>query len=404
MNAPGTAISESVSRERAITRLAYACLLVVGINSGWTGPFIPEIARTLSVPIERAGLMVSAGAAGYFISLLIAGEIHQQMSAQKILVGAMAIFAAGLSGLAIAPDLAGLLGANFLIGLAGGGIDIGANALIVELNRERLASALNYLHVLFGVGALLGPLIVSAAFAGHVHYWWVFGGGAIACAAIAIGLRITPAVAVQTELAAGSEDGSGFLSMLARPLIWALSAVMFMYVGSELGIGAWLFLYMRTAGALSPMLASSGVSLYWLGLVCGRAFGGRIGHRMAIPRFTMLSAALSALAIVILIAAPTAGGLAASAIFLIGFGYGPIFPNMIAAGAARFPAEVGRMTSIVAAAGALGGIVAPWLMGQAIAHTSPRASMEVALAATVAMSALALSISAKEDGRTGELD
>ena len=345
MNAPGTAISESVSRERAITRLAYSCLLVVGINSGWTGPFIPEIARTLSVPIERAGLMVSAGAAGYFISLLIAGEIHQQMSAQKILVGAMAIFAAGLSGLAIAPDLAGLLGANFLIGLAGGGIDIGANALIVELNRERLASALNYLHVLFGVGALLGPLIVSAAFAGHVDYWWVFGGGAMACAAIAMGLRLTPAVAVQTELSAGSEDGSGFLSMLARPLIWALSAVMFMYVGSELGIGAWLFLYLRTAGALSPMLASSGVSLYWLGLVCGRAFGGRIGHRMAIPRFTMLSAALSAIAIVILIAAPTAGGLAASAIFLIGFGYGPIFPNMIAAGAASIPGR-GRANDV----------------------------------------------------------
>ena len=168
--------------------------------------------------------------------------------------------------------------------------------------------------------------------------------------------------------------------MLSRPVIWALSAVMFLYVGSELGIGAWLFLYLRTAGALSPMLASSGVSIYWLGLVCGRAFGGRIGHRMAIPQFTMLSAALSALAIVILIAAPTAGGLAASAIFLIGFGYGPIFPNMIAAGAARFPAEVGRMTSIVVAAGALGGIVAPWLMGHAIAHTSPRASMEVALA------------------------
>src|SRR5271156_614786 len=400
MNAPGTAISESVSRERAITRLAYACLLVVGINSGWTGPFIPEIARTLSVPIERAGLMVSAGAAGYFISLLIAGEIHQQMSAQKILVGAMAIFAAGLSGLAIAPNLAGLLGANFVIGLAGGGIDIGANALIVEPNRERLPSALNYLPVLFGVGALLGPLIVSAAFAGRVPYWWVLGGGAVACAAIGFRLGVIPAAEVRTA----PEPGNGFIPMLSRPVIWAIGGVMFLYVGAESGIGAWLFLYLRMAGALSPMLASSGVSLYWLGLVCGRAFGGRIGHRMAIPRFTMLSAALSALAIVILIAAPTAGCVAASAIFLIGFGYGPIFPNMIAAGAARFPAEVGRMTSIVVAAGALGGIVAPWLMGHAIAHTSPRASMEVALAATVAMSALALSISAKEDGRTGKLD
>src|SRR5271154_6729771 len=328
MNAPGTAISESVSRERAITRLAYSCLLVVGINSGWTGPFIPEIARTLSVPIERAGLMVSAGAAGYFISLLIAGEIHQQMSAQKILVGAMAIFAAGLSGLAIAPDLAGLLGANFLIGLAGGGIDIGANALIVELNRERLASALNYLHVLFGVGALLGPLIVSAAFAGRVSYWWIFGGGALVCAAIGIRLGTTPAIGVR--IAPEPADGGGFFAMLSRPVIWAISGVMFLYVGAEVGIGAWLFLYLRTAGALGPMLASSGVSLYWLGLVCGRAFGGRLGHRIALPQFTMLASTLSAAALLLLIATPTAGGLAASAMFLIGAGYGPIFPNMIA--------------------------------------------------------------------------
>ena len=102
--------------------------------------------------------------------------------------------------------------------------------------------------------------------------------------------------------------------------------------------------------------------------------------------------AAHAIALLLLIAAPTAGGLAASAIFLIGFGYGPVFPNMIAVGAARFPSEVGRMTSIVVAGGALGAIIAPWIMGHAIADISPRASMEVALAFTIAIAALALSL------------
>lgn len=326
-----------MSRERTITRLAYSCLLMVGINSGWLGPFIPQISRTTHLPIERAGLIVSAASAGYFISVLIAGEINQQMSAQKILVGAMALFTAGLTRLAVARGLTGLLSAGFVIGVANGGIDIGANALIVELNRERLASALNYLHVLFGVGALLGPLMVSAAFAARVPYWWVFGGGAIMCAAIAFRLGLSAAIEVRT----------------------------------------------------APVI---GVSLYWLGLVCGRAFGGRLGHRFALPQFTMLASMLSSAALVMLIAAPTAGGLAASAVFLIGFGYGPVFPNMIAIGAASFPAEVGRMTAIVVAGGALGGIVAPWIMGHAIADVSPRASMEVALTATLAMAALALSL------------
>ena len=35
----------SLSREGTITRLAYSCLLVVGINSGWLGPFLPEISH-----------------------------------------------------------------------------------------------------------------------------------------------------------------------------------------------------------------------------------------------------------------------------------------------------------------------------------------------------------------------
>jgi len=386
--------ARSLSREGTITRLAYLCLLMVGINSGWLGPFLPEISRTAHLPIERAGLIVSASAAGYFISLLIAGEIHQQLSAQKILVGAMVLFTAGLAGLAVAPGLAGLLCAGFVIGLSNGGIDIGANALIVELNRERLASALNYLHVLFGVGALLGPLLVSAAFATHLPYWWVFGGGAIACALIGVRLGVTPAAEVRVAPAAGSENG--FILMLSRPLIWLISAVMFLYVGAEAGIGAWLFLYLRMAGALGPMLASWGVSLYWLGLVCGRVFGGRLGHRIALPQFTMLASALSAAALLILIAAPTAAVLAASAVFLIGFGYGPVFPNMIAVGATRFPSEVGRMTSIVVAGGALGAIVAPWIMGYAIAHVSARASMEIALGFTIAMAALSLPLRAHD--------
>src|SRR5208282_2420983 len=201
-------------------------------------------------------------------------------------------------------------------------------------------------------------------------------------------LGVTPAIEARTAPA----PGDGFIPMLSRPLIWAISGVMFLYVGAEVGIGAWLFLYLRTAGALGPMLASSGVSLYWLGLVCGRAFGGRLGHRIALPQFTMLASTLSAAALLVLIATPTAGVLAATSIFLIGFGYGPVFPNMIAVGAARFPTEVGRMTSIVVAAGALGAILAPWIMGHAIADISPRASMEVALAATLAMAALALSL------------
>jgi fucose permease len=387
----------ALTRQRELTWLSYACLLMVGVNSGWIGPFLPEISRAVILPLDRAGLIVSATAAGYFISVLIAGEINQRWSAQAILVAAMILFTAGLVGLGAARGLLGLLGAGFVIGLANGGIDVGANALIVELNRERMASALNYLHVLFGVGALLGPMIVAVALAGAIPYSWIFGGGALACAAIAIALIATPAL----EILVAPENPGGLVSMLARPLIWMVSGVMLLYVGAEVGIGAWLFVYLRRAGALSATFASSGVSLYWLGLVAGRMIGGRLAHRFAIARFTVMSCTLSALALAGIIAAPSNHALAGAMVVLIGLGYGPVFPNMIATGAARFPSEVGRMTSVVVAAGAIGGTIVPWIMGYAIATSDARVSMIFALGVTAAMAMLAMALGRFERQQPG---
>ncbi len=362
---------------------------MVGINGGWIGPFLPQISRVTNLPIQQAGLVVSALSAGYFVSVLVAGEISQRVSAQKILIASMVLFGAGLVALAAASGLTGLLSGGFLLGLSNGGIDVGANTVIVVLNRDRLASALNYLHVLFGVGALTGPMIVSAAFATHTPYRWIFDAGAFACAAIALRIATIPDLEAHTI----AESDGGFIAMASRPLIWAISSVMFLYVGAEAGIGAWLFLYLRSASNLGAALASSGVALYWLGLVCGRAFGGRIGHRIALPLFTTLASILSAMALAILIAAPAIGTAAACAVFLVGFGFGPVFPNMIAIGAARFPNETGRMTSIVVAGAALGGVTVPWIMGQTLAHTGAQASMTAALAVTLLMAIAAMSLS-----------
>jgi MFS transporter, DHA1 family, inner membrane transport protein len=137
-----------VTNERRLTGLAYACLLLFGLHAGWIGPFLAGISHTLFIPIDDAGLVVSATSGGYFIALIVAGSLTHRWSAQKILVVAMWVFGAGLVGLALAAGLPALLGAGVLIGLGNGSIDVAANALIVDLNRDRLAAALNYLHML----------------------------------------------------------------------------------------------------------------------------------------------------------------------------------------------------------------------------------------------------------------
>ena len=359
---------------------------MAGFHFGWLGPFLPRISHSLNVSIDLAGLAVSVSGIGGFLALLAAGEISRRWSAHTVLIGAMIFIASGTLILAIASRLSIYLFGAFLLGPGYGAVDVASNTLVVELNRERMSGALNFLHLLFGVGAMMGPIIAGFAMTHGIPYWFVFAGGATFAAMIAIALYLTPAPEIRVRAA----DGDSLLAMISHPFIWIVGAILFFYVAAETGIGTWLFEYLRRAGSLSVSLASGGVALYWFGLVLGRASGVIIGNRFPVRGVTMIAALLSLIAIVILVMAPTSRVVAGVAVVLIGLGYGPIFPNMIAIGAERFPTELERMSSIVIAASAIGPIFGPWAMGYALVIASPRASMEVAIAITASMLTVAV--------------
>jgi fucose permease len=97
---------------------------------------------------------------------------------------------------------------------------------------------------------------------------------------------------------------------------------------------------------------------------------------------------ISAASLVSLIYLPSIPIVEFPIVAIVGIGFGPIFPNMIAAGAERFPSRVASMTSIVAGGAALGGVALPWMMGVMLVASGRNSSIEVALAATLAMVAV----------------
>ena len=210
------------SRERRLTRLAYAAMLVLGVNVGWLGPFLTQISQTINASLDRTGLILSAIAAGYFLALPAAGEIGHRRGPHFLLILTMGLGAMGFVLLAMAPTLASCMWAAVVIGFGQCGIDVASNALVADLNRDRLAATLNYLHMMFGVGATLGPAIDALALANHIGYGPTFVGGAVVSATIGAALWITPRV----EFARAIEGKENLRAMLAHPLIWAISVVL----------------------------------------------------------------------------------------------------------------------------------------------------------------------------------
>ena len=134
------------SRERRLTRLAYAAMLVLGVNVGWLGPFLAQISQTINASLDRTGLILSAIAAGYFIALPAAGEIGHRRGPHFLLILTMGLDTIGLVLLAVAPTLASCMWAAVVIGFGQCGIDVASNALVADLNRDRKSTRLNSSH------------------------------------------------------------------------------------------------------------------------------------------------------------------------------------------------------------------------------------------------------------------
>ncbi len=223
-----------------------------------------------------------------------------------------------------------------------------------------------------------------------ISYAITFASGAAVSVLIAPMIPAAPSAGARLAL----PEAVGTFSVLVHPLVRMIGLILFLYVGAEAGIGAWLFSYLRATSALSASVASWAVSLFWLGLIAGRMLGGALANRSSPKPMSILAATLCVTALSGLILSAGSPGFGAAMIVLAGVGFGPVFPNMIAIGAASFPADVGRMTSTVSAGGALGAAFVPWMMGFALATSGARLSMELALGATLVMLLLLVNLAA----------
>jgi len=380
-----------LDREKNLTRLAYAAMVVLGINVGWLGPFLPQIAYGINASLDRTGLILSAIALGYFVALPAGGEFGHRRGPHFLLIVATAMDAVGFGWLAVASSLPASICAAVLIGFAQCGIDVAVNALVAELNRDRLAAALNYLHMMFGVGATMGPAIDGLAMARGISYRLTFTAGAAAIAMLAVTLAATPRMKSPSPPVDGEKHD--LRALLMHRLIWAIALVLFLYVGAEVGVGAWLYSYLRHGAVpVAISVASAGVSIYWAGLIGGRLLGGMLAHRVPPLRLAAIGSLIAAAGLLSLMFTGSVPMLSFPIVAIVGVGFGPIFPNMIAAGAERFPSRVASMTSIVAGGAALGGSAVPWAMGLALVMSGRAASIGIAFAATVAMLAVLASM------------
>jgi len=244
------------------------------------------------------------------------------------------------------------------VGLGIGAYDTFINALVVERYRERAARPMTIVHAAATLGAMLGPAFAAAA-AAQSHWTASFrwtGAAHLAIAAWALCVRFPSPGAAAGPRHAGATPRGPLLS----PAILPFAAVAFAYVGVEAAMTIFALPYAGESLGVGQSSGRAAISGLWLGLFAGRMVTAALPNRLG-PRLLVLAGTLSAASLL-------AGVLSASphvvALFVgVGFFLGCVYPLLIALAGHQFPHAPGTAAGLAAGAGAVGGVLIPWLTG-----------------------------------------
>lgn len=351
-------------------------LLLVVAYLGFVSLALPDAALGVAWPFLRAdfalpqsglGLVLAATGAGFFASSFAAGRLIETLGVGRLLAGSTAIVGVALVGIAAAPAFPVLLALAPLVGLGSGAIDAGLNAYAA---RRFSARHMTWLHAAFGLGAAIGPLLMTAAIVSSGS--WRPGYAALAALMLAMALVFAATRGLWRADAGGAIAAEPtirvpFAQAGAHPVVRLQVMIFALYAGVEVAAGAWGFTILSQARGLSVELAGIAVGLFWGGLFVGRLAFGAAADRIGIDRSVRIGFAGAVLAALLFAAAPAlpaSGPLAIVALGALGFLLAPIYPLLML----RTPQRLGDALAAHAigfqvSAAMLGAILLPALGG-----------------------------------------
>ncbi len=159
--------------------LSCVTYLGVALPGSTLGMLWPSMRVSFHEPVGALGLVLVAGVAAAVVSSAATGRILSRIPAGPLLAAGSALVAGALAMETVAPALWLLVVGSAVFSTGFGAIDAALNAYAAASFGAR---QINWMHAGYGLGATLGPLLVTVLLAGGAS--WRF---ALGCMAAVIG-------------------------------------------------------------------------------------------------------------------------------------------------------------------------------------------------------------------------
>jgi fucose permease len=348
-----------------LVTLAYLGFVSIGLPDGLLGVAWPSIRASFGLPLDALGALLVMFTIGYLVSSFSSGWLLAHINVGSSLALSCLGTAASLLGYALAPQWSMMVMLGMLAGVGAGAIDAGLNTYAATHFSPR---SVNWLHACYGVGATLGPLIMTSVLMADRPWQWGYGIVSVwqllLAACFALTHRRWPIASTSAETPASAPiraASSG--STLRLPVVWLGIAVFFIYTGLEATAGVWAYSLFTEARAIPSSTAATWVSVYWGGLTAGRLLSGMaVGF---VPVRLLLRLCIVGIGLgATLVWLHFADLFSFLGLALMGLSAAPVFPTLIATTPARLgDVHTASGVGFQIAAAVLGQSLLPTLLG-----------------------------------------
>lgn len=341
--------------------IIYLAFVGIGLPNSLLGAAWPAVFPEINVPDSYLGIISLIIMGCTVFSCVFCAKLVKHFKTGIIIPAGIIMIAAALFGFAVTHSFALMCVLAAPLGLGAGLIDTGLNDYVANNYK---AKQMNWLHCFWGLGAVMGPLILSFAITLTESWrsgYYTIGGFQILLAVI---LLLTLPLWEKAEKLKSpeplKEKPKGALKLKGAKL--ALLSF-FLYCSLETTVGLWGSTYLVMTKNLSQEAGARWISLFFFGITFGRLVSGFLTMKLSTRRTIRLSYLIVAAGI-ILIFLPLGSFSYIAGFLLIGLGCAPIFPCLVHETPARFGREhSAAIIGLQIASAYIGSAAAPFVFG-----------------------------------------
>jgi len=350
--------------------IIYLAFISLGLPDSLLGTAWPAAYQELGVSVSMAGLVSAVISCGTIISSLLSSRVIRRLGTGLTTTISVSMTAAALFGFSLSPGYWAMVLFAIPLGLGGGSVDAALNNFVALHYKAR---HMNWLHSFWGIGASLGPVIMSYYLA---RDGWRSGYSAIGWIQAGLVIILIASLPLWKRSPNGEQAEKTDVKVLSiRELVkiegafQALTAF-FCYCAVESTAGLWGSSFLVLSRGISPETAASWVSLYYFGITFGRFMSGFLTMRVSNKNLVRIGLCLIVLGI-LLIMIPSVDFILLCGFFMIGLGCAPIFPALIHDTPENFGADVSQsMIGLQMACAYIGITAMPPIFGLIGQHVS----------------------------------